>query len=191
MERKNMKDLEKEDLLKLYEVIVQEERYFLSEHQNRINFFQRISAALFAGSVLGIYYFSLRLAPVLMLAQIATVIIAWIGYKGVSKLYQRFLEAITTRAKIEHDLGMTTKRNEDINENKWFIHEPYINSRYMKTRNDSSTTSGDWVQAHKRIKGSYDDTAWILFLTIIILSSLLFLYVIILTLCTCFIKYCK
>ncbi len=103
-----MMDMKNNNLLKLYELAINEEHHFLEAHQSRVAFYTGIVSALAAGTVAGLFQvtewyhlLALCVGPLLIF------VVSSIAIKGTLRLYQRFLEAVTTRAKIEQELGLT------------------------------------------------------------------------------------
>lgn len=141
-----------------YPLTIEEEHYFLSEHQRRISFFSGLISALFGGIFWGILraknpFELLILVP----GPLMIIIISDIAFKGCERLYQRFLEAITVRAKIEQDLGLAEERGSANapNRSKWVLYEPYVTERHVKSRyTDEFTTSKKWIEWHLEGKSS-------------------------------------
>lgn len=127
-----MTDLEKN--LKLLEFAINEEQHFLQEHQSRIRFYTGLISTLIAATFAGFlnskhdfHYYSLIVGPILVF------IISTFAIKGTFRLYQRFLEAITVRAKLEQELGLTM--NDSNNDKKEFWKdEPLVSSRHIEGR---------------------------------------------------------
>jgi len=136
---------EKKDL-ELLKLIIEEEHYFIEAHQKRIEFYTGIITALFVGLGLGIvqitewYHFIYIGIASLMIPTISI-----IGIKGTFRLYQRTLESITMRAKIEQKLGFTNKiiYDEALTDMCW-KEEPLIPLRYLKSRQEYES-SKDFV----------------------------------------------
>ena len=137
-----MTDMENEKLLKLYELAINEEHHFLEQHQSRIAFYSGIVSALVAGTAAGLfqasewYHVAILCAGPLLIFTISTIAI-----DGTFRLYQRFLEAITIRAKIEQELGLTKMRsdNADSSNSYWRL-EPIIPLRHIESRKDCESS---------------------------------------------------
>jgi len=138
----NMRDLEHERLLKLYELAINEEYEFLDAHQHRIAFYSGIVSALVAGTVVGLFQASewyhlaiLCVGPVLIVA------VSAVAIPGTFRLYQRFLEAVTVRAKIEQKLGLTKKHSADdtVTDSFWQS-EPIVPQRHIESRKECATS---------------------------------------------------
>ena len=139
---------EDEKLYKLYLLNSKNEKYFLSEHQKRVSFYFGLISALIAASIAGVmksdkWYYGF----LLICGPIAIIVVSRLGKKGVNRLYQRFLESITTIKKIEHDFGLTIKRNKNPDdENAWVANECFLPCRYIKATKYNS--SDEWVNNH-------------------------------------------
>ena len=125
-----------EDLLKFYENAVNEEHYFLEAHQTRVAFYSGLVTAIIAGIGAGLLrasewydFAALCVGPVLLFG-IATNAIA-----GTYRPYQRFIEAIAVRAKIEQKLGLTKEfANSADNINAYWPSEPLVLRRHIESR---------------------------------------------------------
>ena len=132
--------------LKLFELAMKEEQYFLQEHQTRINFYSSLISTLIAATFAGLlsakenyHYLALTLGPILIFA------ISLFAIKGTYRLYQRFLEAITIKAKIEQKLGLATISNIKKDESGWWATEAIIPTRFIETR-EKYFSSKDFVE---------------------------------------------
>jgi hypothetical protein len=135
--------MNRDELFKLYEIVIHEEHYFLESHQNRVAFYSSLQSALVAGIAVGLlqgtqwyHFLILCIGPILLY------IVANSAVSGTSRLYQRYLETVTTRAKIEQELSLTVKQNqtEKHSEGYWKA-EPFISFRHIENR--QSTKSSD------------------------------------------------
>jgi len=125
---------ETEKNLKLLELAINEEQHFLQEHQSRIKFYSGLISTLIAATFAGFlnskedfHYYALVIGPVLVF------IISTFAIKGTYRLYQRFLEAITVRAKLEQELGLTENKHAQ-EERKYWKTEPIISGRHVESR---------------------------------------------------------
>jgi hypothetical protein len=146
-----MTDAEYEKLLKLYELAINEEHHFLDAHQNRIAFFSGILSALIAGTVAGLFHTSewYHLA-ILCVGPVLIFVVSKIAIDGTFRLYQRFLEAVTIRAKIEQELGLTKKHSVNSNAtNSYWQSEPIIPLRHIESRKDYKS-SDSFIREHSR-----------------------------------------
>ena len=146
-----MTDAECEKLLKLYELAVGEEHQFLDAHQNRVAFYSGILSALVAGTIAGLFQASewYHLA-ILCVGPILIFVVSRIAIDGTFRLYQRFLEAVTIRAKIEQQLGLTQKHsvNSDATGSYWQS-EPIITLRHIESRK-AYESSSSFITEHSR-----------------------------------------
>ncbi len=127
---------EREELLKLYELAINEEHCYLDAHQKRIDFYTSILSALLTGTGIGLfqasewYHFAfLCIAPVLIFA------VSSIAIQGTFRVYQRLLETITVRAKIEQELGLTSRQPSGAEDLDYYWRsEPIIPHRHIESR---------------------------------------------------------
>lgn len=135
--------------MKLYELAINEEHYYLDAHQSRIAFYSGILSALVAGIVVGLFKASewYHLA-ILCIGPLLTFAVSTFAIEGTFRLYQRFLEAVTIRAKIEQALGLTERRsgNADGSDSYWLL-EPIIPSRHIESRK-AYETSDAFIKEH-------------------------------------------
>jgi hypothetical protein len=120
-------ELNREELWKLYELAINEEHYFLKAHHDRAAFYSGIISALVAGTIAGIFrasewyhFLALCTGPVLIS------MISAIAIEGTRRPYQRFLEAVTVRAKIEGELGLTKERSSNADEPDFWRREAIV-----------------------------------------------------------------
>ena len=134
---------QKNNFIELYKIVTEEAHYFLNEHQKRISFYVSLLTALIGGIVIGFFYSKYWYHYLLLvLGPITLIRISSIAKLGTERMYQRFLEAITVRAKLEHRLGMDLN---DQNNKSWLKNEPLITKRHMDSRNNSEyKSSKEW-----------------------------------------------
>lgn len=133
--------------LKLYELTLDEHHFYNQAHHRLINLYIGILSALVTATGVGFlqaaewhHYAFLCLGPILILA------VSRIAKEGVFREYQRLLETITVRAKIEQELGMTTRRENDRGgPDLYWKSEPIIPRRHLLARHkhESSQTFMD------------------------------------------------
>jgi hypothetical protein len=146
-----MAPLERDDLLRLYDLVVQEEHYFLDAHQSRVAFCARTVLVLVAGTVGGVfaahewYHFAaLCVGPILIYA------ISNIGRDACLRFYQRYLESVSSRAKLEQDLGLTAPRPEaEADADRYWAAEPVIAPRHVTSRKQHRS-SEDFIKSNMR-----------------------------------------
>jgi hypothetical protein len=134
------------NLMDMYKMSCEEEKYFLSEHHKRFAFYISLIVLCFGAVLTAI--FQAKLNPgnfyFLIFGPFVIILVSFIGMLATKSSYKRFLEAITFRAKIEVDLKMDKIRDNNDGE-AWYCKEPYINKRYLIDRNDGSRDSKEWV----------------------------------------------
>ena len=171
-------------ILELYITSVNEEHYFLTEHQKRVAFYVGLVSAIFTLTVGGFlkatewYQFvALGLVGGILIMEMSKV-----AKSGTQRMYQRFLETVTTRAKLEHDLGLSQGRRQS--GMGWVHKEPYSPGRHLESRsNDQWKTSRAWVDAHLDMKENYHGVSRTLFSIawwvgiILIVMAFLFAYI--------------
>ncbi len=146
-----MTDAEHEKFLKLYNLAINEEHHFLDAHQNRTAFYSGILSALVAGTVAGLLQASesYHLA-ILCVGPVLIFVVSKIAIDGTFRLYQRFLEAVTIRAKIEQELGLTKKHSVNTNAtDSYWQSEPIIPFRHIESRKGCESSDA-FVREHSK-----------------------------------------
>jgi hypothetical protein len=139
--------MEKVDLLKLYEIAVEEELRWTSSHQERVNFYSSIFTAIVAGLIAGSFqanqayhFFALGVGAIVLF------VISRSAPQGTFREYQRLLEAITFRAKIEQELGLTQPLPQNMDTtNRYWSSEPMVAPRHITSRN-AYVSSADFIK---------------------------------------------
>ena len=136
----------KTDFIELYKIFTDLETKFILMHQDKVKFFIGIISALTAATITGLYkselwqHFALTIfGPILI------ILICFISKKSVLRPYQRFLEAISAKAKIEQQLGMTQSLP-TISEDDYWKNEPITAPRHLESRRGYDN-SESWVKA--------------------------------------------
>jgi hypothetical protein len=140
-----------EDLLKLYQLVLDEEHHYNEAHQSRIAFHMGLITAIFTGIGAGFFlasdwyhFLALCSGPVLIF------FVARNAEDATHGLYQRFLEAVTVRAKIEQELGLTEPRSSAPDSpHTYWASEPITPSRHIATRSEYGS-SREFVDAYSR-----------------------------------------
>jgi hypothetical protein len=152
------------NLGKLLEIEIHEEQHFLEAHQKRVAFYTSILSAILAATIAGGmkaesgYHFALLLAGPLLIF-----VISHIARDGTFRIYQRFLEAITIRAKIEQAIGLTSPINELLDTpNIYWKDESFIPPRHLDARQKFKSTSQFLEESNK---AGYHRSSCNLFLT--------------------------
>lgn len=140
---------EKDRFLKLYELAINEEHYFLDSYHSHIHIYTGFISAIFGATIIGLfqssewYHFTiLSFGPILIF------IISTIAIGGGFRFYQRFLEGVTFRAKIEQRLGLTEKGSKEKSESElYWKTEPLIPSRHIDSR-ETSVSSEEFIKKY-------------------------------------------
>ena len=137
--------MERDELFKLLEFEMKEEQYYLSAFQKELSFFWSIISAITGASVVGLFkvnqweqYIYLTPAPVLLFAMTI------ITRSSLFRTYQRFIEAIASRAKIESLLCFDAIKLHE-NSSIW-RGEPLLIKRHIDHRN-TYESSAEFVNA--------------------------------------------
>jgi len=163
----NYTGLDRKELMKIYELVISEERFFISEHHRKLAFYAGFISSMFAGVIAmifranNLYHFLLLFWAVLF--GIIPACVA--GYISSKNAYRRFLEAITMKAKLERVLGLENKIN-NVEEGNWMSNEQLISSRHLESRQDTDIkTSNEWVKEKlktlKSVHGSSKFFFWV------------------------------
>ena len=146
------------DLERLLESAVGEEHDFLEAHQRRTQFYSSLISAVLAATVGGalqanepVHFYMLLTGPVLVIS------LSVLALGGTFRLYQRFLEAVVLRAKLEQALGLHDLRNQG--EGCYWRGEPLLAPRHLKARKKFSESQA-FVDAH-RASGYQLYTRWL------------------------------
>ena len=165
-----------DDYLKLYDIFVKEEQHFLESHQTRVKFYTSIISALLVATVAGIlkstewhHYLLMLVGPTL------SFFVSVIALDGTFRLYQRFLESVSMRAKIEQIIGMTkqTKFQED-NVPSYWDNESIVPPRHLQSRIESKSTE-NFIKTYS--KKGYHRSTHHLFRIFQILSAIMFIII--------------
>ena len=145
--------MDREDLLKLLDMEMKEEQYFMSVFQKEVAFFWGIISAISGGTIIGVFkatstehYLFLIIAPALLFST------TYFMKGSLFRSYQRFLECIVVRAKIEKALGLH-KIQQETEENYW-KNEPFLALRHIENRNRFNS-SGEFVEFYSS-RGIYE-----------------------------------
>jgi len=161
----------------LYQTIVDEQHRYLDRLQGRVPFYTGLLTTLIGGSVVAF----------LQLPQYANCTLVFVGgmlvsltsclaRRGTRSAYRGFTECISTRTKIEHDLGFDQPRGTtgEANHGNWFELEPYLASRHLCNRKGNSESmpyksSEEYEEAmQKNCKSILGITTFIFIVTLII-----------------------
>lgn len=144
--------IEENNMMELYKIFVDEEHYFLDEHQKRVAFYIGIITAIMTGIGAGLWkavqWFHFA---IIAFGAFALFIICELAYKGCFRLYQRFLEAIIVRAKLEQYIGFTENINySDEKNNIYWNGESMIAPRHIDSRLEYKESSKKWQKMHNK-----------------------------------------
>lgn len=115
----------------LYPHCLKEEQFHLDEHQKRISFFAGLVSAVFAATVAGTLNASEAHEYLLLIAgPFLIVALSIFASQATRRFYNRFLETVAQRAKLEHDLGMYDHRHGD----SWVQQEALVPTRHQQSR---------------------------------------------------------
>ncbi len=122
-------------LEKYLDLVIYEEHHFLEAHQKRVDFYSSIVTAILAATILGAmkaehayHYLLLMTSPVLVFS------ISLIAKDGTFRIYQRFLETVSIRAKVEQATGLTLPMVELDGKHEYWHGETFIPKRHIKAR---------------------------------------------------------
>ena len=149
--------------LELYKIIVEEEHFFLAEHQKRIAFFTGSLSAVLALTIGGLLRSAdLYQVGILFIGGVLLVAVSKIAKSGTLRIYQRFLETVTVRAKLETDLGFAEARSKATS--GWVECEPLSPVRHLDSRtNEDRKSSTEWVKDKLAKKENYHGVSRALF----------------------------
>ncbi len=156
------------DIAELYKITVEEEHRELETHHKRVSFFASMISALVVATFVGVRFaeqwfelFILSALPALIIA------LCYVG-EGVSKqFYERFLAAVTMRAKIEQYLGLTAERHLEYPSNSptitYWLEEPFVPVRNLQSRSEGFDYLESINWSKDRLFGGYHGSAKKLF----------------------------
>jgi len=128
---------EERDLWALYSSIVDEQHRYLDRLQGRVSFYTGLLITLIGGSVVAFLKAPWILNFVLMsVGGFIVSLAAFLATRGIFRTYRLFTECISTRAKLEHSLGIDAPRGAgaESRPGDWIKFEPYVASRHLKNR---------------------------------------------------------
>jgi hypothetical protein len=141
-------DWDQSKLLEMLRLYSEEERHWLQEHHSRAIYYTSLLTSV-AGAIL-FGYFNIK-APthfiIICVGSLTLTLLAKRAAKGMRRLYRRYLEAITMRAKIEQWLGLMAPINGEL---AYWRGESLIPQRFRDARS-AHATSADFVNANERL----------------------------------------
>jgi hypothetical protein len=174
----------REELIKLYELTIDEHHFYLEAHHKRIDFYSGLLLALLTGTAVGLFqasewyhYAYLCLVPILIFA------LSGIAIQGTGRVYQGLLESITVRAKVEQELGFATSqpRSKDCPQSYWEM-EPLVPKRHIESRRKSKSSQA-FITEH--LAKGLQKWAGCLFRVFQVLSVALFIFLVSLAIWNC------
>lgn len=133
--------MDKDNLIKVLELTMKEEQFYLGVFQKEVAFFWSTISAIVVASLVGLYkstewkhYLFLIIAPLMLI-----VLTSFIQY-SLFRTYQRFVEVITTRAKLEAVLGFDNLIVPD--NSKYWTGESILVKRHITDRSTYRTSQG-------------------------------------------------
>lgn len=142
---------ETEKLLRLYELTINEQQHHFRGIQNRIAFFSGLLSALLVATITGIFEAKACYHFVFLLAgPIVLYVMADIGIEGNTRVYQRWVESVTVRAKLEQKLGLTmsaASADSCDDSDMYWRGEPLVPPRHIDDRNEFES-SDDFIKHH-------------------------------------------
>jgi len=170
-----------QDDLKLYEIFINEEHHFLSEHQLRFSFYAKLMSSIALLTLYGLYRLeSLAGHLLLLLGPISVIVISYQARDGCFRFYQRFIEAVSMRAKLEYKLGLMDKKSK---KGPWYEIDEIVPPRQMESRIETRDhkiidSTKEWIDLCK--KGGYHKSVLNILTLSTILGGLLLAYCILL-----------
>jgi len=161
MEKDDLK-LGKTELLTLYKFSADEEHRELDMHHKRIAFFAGSGSALFLAAIIGTRFADNWIHFVALAFVVALVVpLTRLGREVSRQFYERFLSAVTMRAKLEQLLHMTEDDAYPISnpdpEKSFWVGESLIPTRNLESRRTYKSSSQSWLLA--RMEGGYQRSA--------------------------------
>ena len=164
-------------LLDLYKTTVTEHRACADDHHKRIVWFIGLLSALGTATITGFYKAtSVYHYIVLITGPLTMIFVSKIARNGTARIYQRFLECISFRAKLEYHLGLMKKGESNTAiPITYFGNETMVPCRHIEPFTKADSTE-DWLEKHKKI--GYQKSANRLFNGTIVLSIYLLLIIV-------------
>ena len=153
--------LGKRDFIELYKSTIDEEHRELATHQGRVAFLTGLISALFTATFLGVTQAHTKMGFVfLSVGPILIVGLAVIGRRVTTAFYERFLSAVTMRAKLEQKLGLSVGPHLDVvTDDAYWADEAIVPARHLDSRRNPQyrevehngikySGSMAWLKAH-------------------------------------------
>ena len=129
----------------LYNQAWDEEKFYLTHFHHQLVFFGGFVPTLLAATIAGGIQASSRIEYLLLSAgPLVVIVMSQSAIAALTRPYQRFLEAIARKAKLEEELGMSEPRAARGDESGWVVTEPLVDARHLADRyhRQSASTEG-------------------------------------------------
>lgn len=143
------------ELTEIHSTTVQEMHDWLKRHQNIIAFYVGLLSTLIATTVVGVVkYHDEKMVLWVGAGPVLIIVISYLALRACERAYDNFLWAVTSRTKIEHDMGIDIAR--DVVETdteefpEWIRREPYVAEKFLDSRRRAFKNSKAWVKAQKK-----------------------------------------
>lgn len=140
--------MEHSDLLRLYEITAEDHRQSTQWQHERFAFFVKLIVAVVAATIVGIfeastwYHFAF-----LSCGPIISALLAIFGRRSVLRSHDAILKAVTVRAKLDQQLGLTKPLAiPEGEQDMYWDGEPLITPRHIKSRKDHKS-SDDFIRS--------------------------------------------
>lgn len=161
-------------LLQLLQITSNEEHSYLDQHHKRTQFFIVLLSTLIGATIAATANNSFEQnSAFLLLVPPLLFLVAEFGKRGSRRIYQRIIETIAMRAKIEQSLGLTNQTAFDQDgENIYWIGEAICMPRHISDRRQYESSQQFVDEA---MKGGYQIVVERVFLAFQIFSGIMFL----------------
>ena len=133
----------------LLELLSREEIAAVEQHQRRVQFFVVLMSTLVGAVIAGLLNTAEIVTTISLVAvPVVIIFVAEFGKSGTYRVYQRLLETIAMRAKVEQMLGMTSPTVLNQPDTYWSS-EPLVMQRHLEDRQQFSTSLGFIRNAEK------------------------------------------
>lgn len=169
---------ETDEMIDLYKVFIQQEQWNSKMHMDYAKWFLGINSSILAVTIAGMFksdiwyeFVILTIGPILIfyLSEFAN--------KTTERFYNRFLEAIISKSKIESKLGLLENSAPKSSAGLSWGNEPLILEKHLKNQNNFKTSS-DWYASNKNmgIRPHIVNLFWVVKLvSLVLLISLIYM----------------
>jgi len=157
--------------MKLYELYINEEYKYIDAHQDRLKFYMSFISGLFAAIIAGILNSTNKIDFIsLLIGPVVIIVLSSFAKKSIHRQYNRFLETVTQRSKVEKLLGLTSPLIPETESESNWDKEPIIFERHLKSRSDF-ISSKDFVD--KNVDKGYNKISKRLLFSVQVLAIVL------------------